>query len=72
MGDRLQERGTLIGLSRTEVVEMLGEPEVTAYFQEYDLVYWLGDERGYFSIDSEWLVLRIVDGRVASAKIVTD
>ena len=51
---------------------MLGEPPDTGYFKQYDLVYWLGDERGFFSIDSEWLVIRIDDGRVIEAEIVTD
>ena len=35
-----------------------GVPPPTDYFREYDYAYWLGPERGLFSIDSEWLVVR--------------
>jgi hypothetical protein len=72
MADGLVANHSLIGRTREEVVEMLGEPPNTPYLKRYDLVYWLGDERGFISIDSEWLVIRIVDGRVIEAKIVTD
>lgn len=72
MADGFIANRSLIGHTRAEVVEMLGEPPDTGYFKQYDLVYWLGDERGFFSIDSEWLVIRIDDGRVIEAEIVTD
>jgi hypothetical protein len=73
MADRLLANGLLIGMSRAEVVGQLGEPPPTAYFSDWDLVYWLGPERGYMGIDSEWLVLRLdSDGRVAEQRIVTD
>ncbi len=73
MADRLLARGTLIGLTRAEVVAMLGEPPSTGYFSDWDLVYRLGMERSLISIDSEWLVARLgPDGRVAQARIVTD
>lgn len=72
MADGLVARRSLIGRTREEVVEMLGEPPETGYFKRYDLVYWLGDERGFISIDSEWLMIRIVDGHVLEAEIVTD
>ena len=45
---------------------MLGEPPKTNYFSDWDVVYWLGPERGLAGIDSEWLIVRIgEDGRVA-------
>ncbi|MBY0459975.1 MAG: hypothetical protein K2V38_21875 [Gemmataceae bacterium] len=73
MADRLVARGTLVGKTQDEVVELLGEPPPTAYFADWDLVYWLGPERAYFSIDSEWLVLRLgADGRVVDNRIVRD
>lgn len=73
MADRLVARGTLVGKSRAEVVELLGEPSPTTYFADWDLVYWLGPERGFISIDSEWLVLRLgEDGRVSYNRIVRD
>ncbi len=73
MADRLLARGTLLGKTRAEVVAMLGEPPETEYFREWHLVYWLGPERGFFGIDSEWLVAQIgSDGRVAECRLVRD
>jgi hypothetical protein len=73
MADRLLARRTLVGKTRAQVVELLGEPPPTAYFTDWDLVYRLGPERGYFSIDSEWLVLRLgADGRVMDNRVVRD
>jgi hypothetical protein len=73
MADRLIAYDTLLGKTRAEVVELLGEPPPTGYFSNWDLVYWLGPERGFIRIDSEWLVLRLgADGRVADNRIVRD
>jgi|SRR5215831_15591816 len=73
LADRLIARRTLLGKTRTEVVELLGEPPPTAYFADWDMVYWLGPERGFISIDSEWLVLRLgEDRRVVDNRIVRD
>ena len=52
---------------------MLGEPPHTGYFKDWDLVYWLGRERGFISIDSEWLVVRLdPKGWVREYRIVRD
>ena len=52
---------------------MLGEPPTTEYFTDWNLVYNLGAERGFLSIDSEWLVLRTdQSGVVIQAAIVRD
>lgn len=73
MADRLLADRTLIGLTRPQVVAMLGEPPPSGYFRDWDLVYRLGMERGYIVIDSEWLVLRLgPDGKVAQARLVRD
>jgi hypothetical protein len=73
MADRLIARRTLLGKTRAEVVELLGEPPPTEYFADWDMVYWLGPERGFISIDSEWLVLRLAeDGRVVDNLILRD
>jgi hypothetical protein len=73
MVDHLLRRTELRGVTRDSVVRLLGPGDNTAYFREYDLVYWLGPERGLMSIDSEWLVIRLDDrSRVAEAKVVTD
>lgn len=63
----------LPGMTREQVTALLGEPPETEYFNGWDMVYWLGPERGLFSIDSEWLVLRFgEDARVAEYAVVTD
>lgn len=73
MADELVEQRSLIGLSRDQVLAMLGEPTKTSHFRDFDLVYVLGDERGWISIDSEWLVMRLdADGHVSTAELVRD
>ncbi len=73
MADWLVQGRRLIGMSRDEVRSTLGEPTVTSHFREYDLVYVLGNERGWLSIDSEWLLMRLDDtGRVSAAEIARD
>ena len=73
MADWLLVSHSLIGMSRAEVVKKLGDPPPTDYFRDWSLVYNLGAERGFISIDSEWLVVRIGgDGRVVAARIVRD
>jgi hypothetical protein len=73
MADGLLESGRLIGKSRAEIVNLLGEPPPTNYFDEFELVYELGQERGLFGIDSEWLVMRIgATGTVSEALLATD
>jgi hypothetical protein len=63
----------LRGMRRETVVALLGQDPPTGYFRDWDQVYWLGQERGLFAIDSEWLVLRYgPDGRVAAWRVVRD
>lgn len=73
MADWLVLTHSLIGKTRAQIVAELGEPPPTDYFRDWSLVYNLGPERGFMSIDSEWLVVRIgEDGRVAEARIARD
>lgn len=53
---------------------MLGEKQETQYFQEWDLVYYLGPGRFGNAIgDSEWLVVRFgPDGKVSEYRVVHD
>jgi hypothetical protein len=63
----------LDGLPRRDVVALLGDPDETAKWRDWDLVYYRGPERGLFSIDSEWLVIRLgPTGIVSDYRIVTD
>jgi hypothetical protein len=73
MVDDLLNNYPLTGKDRTEVVNILGEPDENRWFMGWDMVYWLGPERHPISIDSEWLVLRIdEEQRVIETKVVTD
>jgi len=73
MVDDYLRRHPPVGRSREELVGELGVPPQTGYFREYDLVYWLGPERGLMALDSEWLVIRFdPSGRAVEGKLVTD
>ena len=72
MVDDLLHRHRLRAMTREEVVSLLGTPPETNYFGDYDLVYWLGSEGGYFSFDSEWwLAIKFGgNGRVSKTALV--
>jgi hypothetical protein len=70
MVDDLLERHVLTGKRRSEVVSLLGEPDTTGYFKEFDMVYYLGPQR--VGLDSEWLVLRTDDNVVQEVRVLTD
>ena len=73
MVDDLLSRHDFQRWPRERVVTLLGEPPRTDYFSQYDLVYWLGPERGLAGIDSEWLVFRLgPDGRVSEYRLARD
>lgn len=73
MVDDLLRRQNFHGMTCDQLTAIVGEPNGDEYFEEWDLVYWLGPERGFMGIDSEWLVFRL-DGqeRVSDYRIVTD
>jgi hypothetical protein len=72
MIDNLMQNYMLEGMSKAEVVEMLGEPDRNVGFTEWDMIF-LGPERGPFGIDSEWLAIRFNgQQRVYEHKVVTD
>ena len=73
MVDDLLARRLLDGRTRDEVRALLGPADSTPYFRDWDFVYWLGPERGYLSIDSEWLGVRFdADGRVLETRLLRD
>ena len=73
MADGLLRSEVLLGKSRAEIEAMLGPPTSTDKFRDSGLVYWLGQERGFISIDSEWLTLNFDQaGKARDARIVTD
>jgi hypothetical protein len=73
MADDILRRKLLDGLTADSLVTLLGPRPKTSYFTDWDYVYWLGPERGFISIDSEWLVIDLgADGRVNRTTVVTD
>jgi hypothetical protein len=79
MVDDLLER-PLVGMKAADVDELLGPDDSVrgtgwgqGYWNGWDRVWWLGPERGFMSIDSEWLVLRVdAAGTVTEARLVRD
>jgi hypothetical protein len=59
MIEHLVRSGRLDGLTRTEVVALLGAPDAAGagHFPDWDLVYMLGPTRG-MPMDHEWLGVR--------------
>jgi hypothetical protein len=64
----------VVGMSREQIVNLLGESDETHYFETYEMVYMLGQEtESYFAIDSQWLLFDIDEsGQVASYEIRSD
>jgi hypothetical protein len=46
----------LTNKNKSEIIYLLGEPN-KAYFKNSDFVYYLGNESGIISIDSEWFLI---------------
>lgn len=73
MVDDLLRKYKLIGKTKEEVVELLGNETNRAYFKEVNnFVYYLGDERGLISIDSEWLIITFDNDIAVEVKIERD
>ncbi|MDF0674005.1 MAG: hypothetical protein P0120_06650 [Nitrospira sp.] len=73
MVDGLLHKYSLVGWSQERVEQLLGKPPASEYFKtECDWLYWLGPERGFISIDSEWLCLKFQEALVIKATIVRD
>ena len=59
MIDDLLAQHKLVGKSNKEIIQLLGRPTKTSKSEEMNqTVYYLGDERGFISIDSERLILQ--------------
>jgi hypothetical protein len=73
MADRLIAERMLDCMAKEEVIELLGDPSNEAYLSSSDLVYWVGPERSWISIDSECLVIKLDDtGHVKEYKLDRD
>jgi hypothetical protein len=71
MVDDLLAHHNFMGMSRAEIDDLLGVPAPTDKFRDWDLVYWLGPERGSGRIDSEWLVFKFNNEKKVSAYRLT-
>ncbi|MFB5252918.1 hypothetical protein ACE38F_21655 [Bacillus mycoides] len=74
MVDDLLQQHKLIGKSSEEITKLLGPPMETRNWEEgITTLYYLGNERGFISIDSECLVLQFdKDDRVIEYKVQRD
>lgn len=73
MIDDLLSKNDFHGKRKSDVIALLGEPPKPEKFHDWDMVYWLGPERGFMSIDSEWLVFYLdTNARVIDYQIVRD
>jgi len=72
MTDDLFEKHPLRGLSKAEVVSLLGQPTETDKYPRADMVYVLGPDAGY-GIDHAWLLIQLDGaGRVSDYVLHTD
>lgn len=68
----LLDQHPLIGLPRSEIIELLGEPTPTDKWPDWDMVYVLGPTE-YMPIDHEWLVINLDEaGRVSDYDVTVD
>lgn len=72
MVNDLLAKHSLVGKTKSEIEELLGIPPDTSYFEGCDYVYWLGPERGLYSIDSDWLCIKFKRDIVIEARIRSD
>jgi len=73
IADRLASSDRLIGMTRQQIIAMLGSPSSTDKWLDHGLVYVLGPERGLFSIDYEWLLIDFdASGKASKVDVVTD
>ena len=72
MLESLLSEHELIGMTKAEVAGLLGEQDDSGYFRAWDLRYYMGQEHGFFAIDSEWLVIKFENGKVVRYAVVTD
>ena len=82
MVNDLLERQKLTGRTKESLVELLGQPDSIEELrnryhgpdaQRWNMAYHLGPERGFMSIDDEWLVFQLDrSSTVARVGVITD
>ena len=67
MIDDLQKRYQLVGMTKSQVIQLLGKPDGS--HEKNSIYYFLGPERGWLKIDGEILTITFdKNGRVIEAK----
>lgn len=73
MVDDLLRTHRLVGLSRQELENLLGKPnDLESAQTKSEYLYYLGPERSYLSVDSDWLDVIFAHDKVVSAIIKPD
>ena len=73
VAERLVTSGRLSGMTRLEVIALLGEPSGTEKFKDHGVVYVLGPEYGFVSVDHHWLLVDFdLAGKVSNVVVVSD
>lgn len=74
MIDNFLQNHEIIGLTEAEILSLLGPHDNAqgAFNEDNRYVYYLGPERGLFSIDSEWLLIDFTNGVVSDYSLATD
>lgn len=74
MVDDMLSKHDLTGKTEQEIIALLGEDsgKKISSAKDNSFVYYLGDERGLISIDSEWLIISFTDGLVSGYEIARD
>ncbi|KFN01316.1 hypothetical protein DJ93_531 [Bacillus clarus] len=74
MVDDLLKKHKLVGKSKEEIIQLLGYPTETRNFEKVThTLYYLGNERGFIPIDSEWLAFQFDnEDRVVDYKLQKD
>ncbi|TRZ37929.1 hypothetical protein CEQ21_21130 [Niallia circulans] len=66
MIDHLLKEHPLEGKQKKDIVALLGQETEEASFKEKDnMVYLLGAERGFISMDAEWLIIHFNEDNIA-------
>ena len=65
----LTKKHRLVGMTKSEVISLLGPPTPTDKWRHYDLIYVIGPD----GIDDKWLLFKLDDrGRVVGYVITVD
>ncbi len=71
MVDDLLNRKILIGMSKEEVISLLGQPTQENYLSFDDFMYCLGQQRrGVLRLDSELLVISFIKDKAVATKLI--